>query len=61
MRETSAIAGVSERTVYRRMTEYDLKIRDFSKVSDNQRDLEVLTLSFLWGNHAKRTSERSRF
>ena len=27
------------------MTEYDLKIRDFSKVSDNQRDLEVLALT----------------
>ena len=26
VRETSAIAGVSERTIYRRMTEYDLKI-----------------------------------
>ena len=45
VREISAIAGVSERTIYRRMTEYDLKIRDFSKVSDNQLDLEVLALT----------------
>ena len=36
------MASVSERTIYRRMTEFDLKIRDFSEVSDNQRDLEVL-------------------
>ena len=42
MKEISAIASVSERTIYRHMTEYDLKFRDFSKVSDNQRDLEVL-------------------
>ena len=41
----SAKAGVSERTIYRRMTEYDLKIRDFPKVSDNQRDVEVLALT----------------
>ena len=45
VREISAIAGVSERTIYRHMTKYDLKIRDFAKVSDNQRDLEVLALT----------------
>ena len=45
MREISAIAGVSERTIYRRMAEYGLKIRDFSRVSDNQLDLEVLALT----------------
>ena len=45
VREISAIAGVSERTFYRRVTEYDLKIRDFSKVSDNQPDLEALALT----------------
>ena len=45
VREISAIAGVSERTIYRRMAEYDLKIRDFSRVSDNQLDLEVLALT----------------
>ena len=45
VREISAIAGVSERTIYRRMTEYDLKIRDFSRMSDNQLDLEVLALT----------------
>ena len=45
VRETSAIAGVSERTIYKRMAEYDLKIRDFSKVSDDQLDLEVLALT----------------
>ena len=44
MREISAIAGISGRTIHRRMTEYDLKIRDFSRVSDNQLDLEVLAL-----------------
>ena len=44
-REISAIAGVSERTIYKRMTEYDLKIRDFSKVSYNQLDQDVLALS----------------
>ena len=45
VREISAIAGVSERTIYRRMAEYGLKIRDFSRVSDNQLDLEVLALT----------------
>ena len=45
MREISAIAGVSERTTYRRTTEYDLKIRDFSRMSDNQLDLDVLALT----------------
>ena len=45
VREISAIAGVSERTIYRRMVEYGLKIRDFSRVSDNQLDLEVLALT----------------
>ena len=45
VREISAIAGVSERTIYRHMAEYDLKIRDFSRVSDNQLDLEVLALT----------------
>ena len=45
VKEISAIAGVSERTIYKRMTEYDLKIRDFSKVSDNQLALEVLPLT----------------
>ena len=45
VRELSAIAGVSERTIYRRMTEYDVTIRDFSKVFDNQLDLEVLALT----------------
>ena len=45
VREISTIAGVSERTIYRRMTEYDLKIRDFSRVSDNQLKLAVLTLT----------------
>ena len=44
VREISAIAGVSERTCYRRIAEYDLKIRVFSRVSDNQLDLEVLAL-----------------
>ena len=43
--EISAKAAVSKRTIYKRMTEYDLKIRDFSKVSDNQLDLEVLALT----------------
>ena len=33
VREISAIAGVSERTIYRHITEYDLKVRDFSKVN----------------------------
>ena len=45
VREISAIAVVSEMTIYRRMTEYDLKIRDFSIVSDDQLDLEVLALA----------------
>ena len=45
VRVISAITGVSEKTICRRMTEYDLKIRDFSKVSDNQLDLEVLPLT----------------
>ena len=45
MREISTIASVLERTIYRRMAEYDLKIRDFSRVSDNQLDLEVLALT----------------
>ena len=45
MREISAIAGVTKRTIFRRMTEYDLKIRDFCRVSDNQLDLEVLALT----------------
>ena len=53
VREISAIAGVSERAIYRRMTEYDFKIRDFFRVSDNQLDLEVLAvtkrLSFFMG------------
>ena len=55
-REISPIADVSERTIYRYMTEYDLKTRYFSKVSDNQLALEVLALakSFLWGNRARR-------
>ena len=35
MREISAIARVSERAIYKRMVEYDLRIRDFSKVSYN--------------------------
>ena len=65
VREISAIASVSERSIYRRMTEYDLKIRDFSKVSHNQCGLEVLALTngypFCGGYNAKRTSERSRF
>ena len=39
------MAGVSERTIYRRMTEYDLKITDFYRVPDNQLDLEVLPLA----------------
>ena len=33
VRGISAIAGVSERTIYKRLTKYDSKIRDFSKVS----------------------------
>ena len=45
VREISAITGVSEKAICRRMTEYDLKIKDFSKVSDNQLDLEVLPLT----------------
>ena len=45
MTEISAMAGVSERTIYRRMTEYDLKITDFYRVPDNQLDLEVLPLA----------------
>ena len=45
MREISTIAGVSERTIYRRMTEYDLKITDFYRVPVNQLDLEVLPLA----------------
>ena len=45
MREISEIADVSERTFYRRIAEYDLKIRAFSRVSDNQLDLEVLALT----------------
>ena len=45
MREISATAGVSERKIYRHTTEYDLKIRDFSRMSDNQLDLDVLALT----------------
>ena len=44
VRETSAKADVSERTIYRSMAKYDLKIKDFFEVSDTQRDLEVLVL-----------------
>ena len=45
VKEISAIAGVSERKIYRHTTEYDLKIRDFSRMSDNQLDLDVLALT----------------
>ena len=46
VREISAIAGISERTIYKPMTEFDLKIRDLFKVSDNQLDLELLAYPF---------------
>ena len=43
VREISAIACVSERTTYKRMKKYDLKIRDFSKVpSDHLRPDELI-------------------
>ena len=35
VKEISTITGVSESASYRHMTKHDLKIRDFSKVSDN--------------------------
>ena len=43
--EISKIVCVSERTIYRRMFEYCLKRREFSKITDEQLDTEVLTLT----------------
>ena len=45
MREISAIACVSERTTYKRMKEYDLKIRDFSKVPSDHLGPDELILT----------------
>ena len=45
VREISAIAGASERTIYQDLEEYDLEIRDFSKVPDNKLGPEVLILT----------------
>lgn len=40
--EVSSILGASERTIYRRMVEYDLKKQKFSKINDSDLDLAVL-------------------
>ena len=42
VKKLSNILCVSERTVLRCMVEYGLKIRDFSNISDDQLDSEVL-------------------
>ena len=45
IKEISRIISVSERTVYRRMLEYDLSKRDFTPIDDDQLDSEVLKLT----------------
>ena len=45
VKEMSNILCVSERTVLRRMVEYDLKMRNFSNISDQQLDSDVLALT----------------
>ena len=43
--EISKTVCVSERTIYQRMLEYGLKKREFSKITDEQLDTEVLALT----------------
>ena len=45
VKEMCNILCVSERTVLRRMVEYDLKMRNFSNISDHQLDSDVLALT----------------
>ena len=45
VKEMSNILCVSERTVQRRMVEYGLTIRNFSNISDDQLDFEVLAIT----------------
>ena len=45
VKEMSNIERVSERTVLRRMAEYDSKIINFSIISDDQLDFDVLALT----------------
>ena len=45
VKEMSNIECVSERTVLRRMAEQDLKITNFSIISDDQLDFDVLALT----------------
>ena len=50
VREISNILCASERTVLSRMVEYDLKIRNFSNISDDQLvcDVSALTNDYLF-------------
>ena len=45
VKEMCNILCVSERTVLRRMVQYDLKMRNFSNISDHQLDSDVLALT----------------
>ena len=44
-KEISEIVSVSERTIYRRISEFGLIRRDFSDITDEQLDFEVLSLT----------------
>ena len=41
----SALLGISERTVYRRMDEFNLKNINFSDVDKNQPDHEIIQIT----------------
>ena len=44
VKEVSSLLGVSERTIYRRMQEFDIHVRDFDDISDDLLDGNLLPL-----------------
>ena len=45
IKEMSALLGVFERTVYRRIEKFDLKKINFNDVNENQRDKKIIQIT----------------
>lgn len=50
VKEISSLLGVSERTIYRRMLDFDLKVQKFDVMTDNELDSHLLKLTSEYPN-----------
>lgn len=54
VKEVASLLGVSERTIYRRLSEHDIKVRDFSDISEATLDENLICLCEQFPNCGER-------